>query len=287
MKKMKKIIVTVGFFLTGITAFCQQEENGIIYIKHPNIDAVNKAQQAYLDKDVATMKMIYSDTARFWGSGMPKFIPIADAMKMWMGDYDNFNEIDQKSFGYPDYLHYKKDDGRTVQSWWTLSGKSKKTGEVVKIPMVLFDDFNSDGKIVREYVYGDFSKWNSGNEENEEQAVRQLISNLAKALQTNNAAALDSIYADSYTFVGVNGVLATKAERLDAIKSGKLKYKSLSLDNVNIKMYGDAAVATFNGEGKFAPGNENLDGKFMTTATFIKSNGRWVQVAAESVLISK
>ena len=81
---MKKIIVTTGLFLIGLSAFCQQEENGTIYIKHPNIDAVNKMQAAYLAKDVASLKTAYSDTARFWASGMEKFIPIADAMKMWM-----------------------------------------------------------------------------------------------------------------------------------------------------------------------------------------------------------
>lgn len=45
-----------------------------------------------------------------------------------------------------------------VQSWWTWSGKSKKTGEMLKIPMVMFDEFNKDGKISKEYIFGDFSK---------------------------------------------------------------------------------------------------------------------------------
>ncbi len=114
-----------------------------------------------------------------------------------------------------------------------------------------------------------------------------MISDLQKALQTGNAAELDRIYADSYTFTGVDGAMSTKAQRLAAIKSGKLKYESLNIENVKIRMYGDAAVATFNGEARFAPGNENLDGKFMTTGTFIKSNGRWVQVASGNARISK
>ncbi len=155
---MKKTFVTAFLFLLGITAFCQQEENGTIYIKHPNIDAVNNSGKAYLAQDVATLKKIYSDTARFWSSGMEKSIPIADAIKMWMTDFDFYTDVAQQVVGYPDYLHYKKDDGMTVQSWWTWVGKSKKTGEVVKIPMVIFDDFNKDGKIIRELIYGDFSK---------------------------------------------------------------------------------------------------------------------------------
>ena len=280
---MKKFFVFIGLFLAAGTSFCQQEENGIIYIKHPNIDAVQKTVKAYLEKDMATMKMLYSDTARWWASGMTKSIPIAEAMKMWMSDFDVFDSINQKQFGYPDYLHYKDEDAKTVQSWWTMSGKSKKTGEVVKVPMFMLDDFNEDGKIVRESIYGDFSKWNALSSGNEEQALRQVISDLQKALQAGNATELDRIYAESYIFTGVDGAVTTKAQRLAAIKSGKLKYKLLTIENINIRMYGDAAVATFNGEAKFAPGNEKLDGKFMTTATFIKSNGRWMQVASGNV----
>lgn len=280
---MKKFFVIMALFLVANTAFCQQEENGIIYIKHPNIDAVHKTVKAYLQKDMAALKTLYADTARWWASGMKKNMPVAEAMKLWMTDFDMYDSIDQKQVGYPDYLHYKDQDAKTVQSWWTLIGKSKKTGEWVRVPMFTLDDFNADGKIIAESSYGDFSKWNATGNANDEQAVRQVIENLQKALQAGDATALDSIYADGYTFTGVDGAMSTKAQRLAAIKSGKLKYKSLNLEPVKIQMYGDAAVAIFNGEAKFVPSNEKLDGKFVTTATFIKSNGRWMQAASGNV----
>jgi len=156
---MKKIIVTAALFLLGITAFCQKEEtNGTIYIKHPYIDVVNNSVKAYETQDWASLKNIYSDTAKWWASGIDKPVSIAEAMKMWHGDFDKYDDIKQIPTGYPDYLHYKKDNAMFVQSWWTWTGKSKKTGEVLKVPMVVFDEFNPDGKIVREGIYGDFSK---------------------------------------------------------------------------------------------------------------------------------
>ena len=155
---MKKILLSTALFLLGLTAFCQQEENGTIYIKHPYIDVVNNSVKAYEAQDWATLNTIYSDTAKWWISGMEKFIPIADAMKSWHNDFVKFDDIKQAPQGYPDYLHYKKGDAMIVQSWYTWTGKSKKTGEVVKAPMVVFDEFNKDGKIVLEYIYGDFSK---------------------------------------------------------------------------------------------------------------------------------
>jgi hypothetical protein len=154
---MKKIILTASLFLIGITCFSQQT-NGIIYIKHSYIDIVNKSAKAYLDKDVATNSKIFADTARFWSSGMGKPIPIADAFKMWTSDFDFYDSIKVKTVGYPDYLAYKDQDAKVVQSWWTWYGKSKKTGAWVRIDYVEFDNFTNDGKIGFESIYGDFSK---------------------------------------------------------------------------------------------------------------------------------
>lgn len=155
---MRKIILSISFILMGIACFSQEEKNGTIYIKHPYINAVNKSAKAYMDKDIAANSAIFADTARFWSSGMAKPMPIAEAFKMWKSDFDNYDSITLKTFGYPDYLAYTDQDAKVVQSWWTWIGKSKKTGEFVKIPFVQFDDFNKDGKIGFESIYGDFSK---------------------------------------------------------------------------------------------------------------------------------
>ncbi len=156
----KKIILTSCLFFFGIAAFCQKPvKNGTIYIKHPYIDVVNKAAKAYLAKDDATNRKIYSDTAKFWVSGMKKHIKLEEAIKMWDSDFDHFDNITLTPVGYPDYLHYIDKGQKYVQSWWKESGKSKKTGEIVTVDFVMFDLFNKDGKIVDEGIYGDFSKW--------------------------------------------------------------------------------------------------------------------------------
>ena len=155
---MKKFLVTISLLLVGIVSFSQEEKNGTIYIKHPYINVVNSAVKAYLAKDDAANAKIYADTAKFWVSGMDKPIAIADAIKMWDTDFDFYDDIKLTLVGYPDYLHYLDKDQKYVQSWWTWSGKSKKTGEVIKIDLVQFDGFNSAGRIDFETLYGDFSK---------------------------------------------------------------------------------------------------------------------------------
>ena len=154
---MKKIFLTAGLFLIGIISFSQEmKKNGTIYINHPYIKVVNSAIDAYLKKDDAANRRIYSDTAKFWLSGMEKPITIAEAIKMWDSDFDNYDDIQLKTVGYPDYLEYDKDNAQVVQSWWKWSGKSKKTGKLVTVDFVQFDFFNSAGKIAFEGLYGNF-----------------------------------------------------------------------------------------------------------------------------------
>jgi hypothetical protein len=156
---MRKFTLTISLFLIGIVSFSQEiQKNGTIYIKHPFIDIVNNTTKAYLAKDDATNMKIYADTAKWWVSGMVKSIPIADAIKMWDTDFNYYDDIKVTPVGYPDYLNYLDKDQKVVQSWWHWTGKSKKTGAVVVVDFVQFDDFNSAGRIDNEYSYGDFSK---------------------------------------------------------------------------------------------------------------------------------
>lgn len=154
---MKKLMLTAALFLFGIAAFCQEETNGTIYINHPYIDVVTNGVKNYMAGNFKELQKSYADTAMYWQPGMEKFAPFTDAIKMWTNDQNYLTDIKMTQVGYPDFLHYKKEDVKIVQSWWNWSAKSKATGEVITVPMVMFDEFNDDGKIVRQYVYGDFS----------------------------------------------------------------------------------------------------------------------------------
>jgi uncharacterized protein (TIGR02246 family) len=128
---------------------------------------------------------------------------------------------------------------------------------------------------------------NAGKKPGGEQAVRQAIDELAVALRNNDAAALDRLYADGYVFVGDTGAMMTKAERVAAFRSGALKYESISHEVASIRLFGDTAVAIVRFTTKVAPGVKISDGKFVTTATYAKTKGRWQIVAAQSARVSE
>jgi hypothetical protein len=155
---MKSIIAGLCLLLASTAGFSQEERNGDIFIKHPYIEIVNKTNMAYLANDTASNRMFYADTARFWASGMTKSVGYYDNLKHWADDFSYYDSIRLEPTGYPDYLAYKDQDAKVVQSWGKWFGKSKKTGKTLRVDYVQFDNFNKDGKIEFEMIYGDFSQ---------------------------------------------------------------------------------------------------------------------------------
>ena len=156
---MRKIFLCSLLIGIAMTASSQPpKENGKIYMTHPYIDVVNNATKAYLANDMKTCASFFADSAWVWVSGMQDPMKLQEAMKLFATDFDFYKDIKLTQQGYPDFLHYIDQDGQFVQSWWTWSGVSKKTGDTLKIPLVQFDNFNKDGKIQGELIYGDFSK---------------------------------------------------------------------------------------------------------------------------------
>ena len=81
-------------------------------------------------------------------------------------------------------------------------------------------------------------------------------------------------------------MLTTKAPRLAAIRSGELKYESVSFDDAKIRLYGNTAVATYRANVKAQFKGQEITGSLQVTVTLIKMKGRWQVVAAQSTRIT-
>lgn len=116
---------------------------------------------------------------------------------------------------------------------------------------------------------------------NDEQAIRQVLTELMNALSRNDVETAGRIYADDYQITLEDGTTVAKAERLSAMKSGNLKYSALTFDNVKIRQYGSAAVATYHVTGKSltSGGEQNLNSQ--ATVTFVKNGNRWQVVSSQ------
>ncbi len=111
----------------------------------------------------------------------------------------------------------------------------------------------------------------AGPSGNTEQALKQLMSEQANAQQKNDMAALDRTWADDYIFTNPFGVVQTKAQRLAELKSGDLKFASFSIDDVQVRVYGNTAVVTSRATVKAQRQGQDISGQYRGTSVCVKT----------------
>lgn len=110
--------------------------------------------------------------------------------------------------------------------------------------------------------------------------VKKLIGDLSAALSKNDTAALDKIYADDYTLVSQTGDVATKAQRLDAMKSGDLKFENVVFSDLKVRSYGDTAVTIGSSSGKSWNKGKESTTNYRVTFVANKTKDGWRIVGA-------
>ncbi len=85
-----------------------------------------------------------------------------------------------------------------------------------------------------------------------EAEVRKAMDDFAAALNKGDTDALDKMYSDDYNLIDQDGVAQTKASRIEAIKSGKIKWEGLKFSDLKIKTHpaGDGAIVVGHVTGK-------------------------------------
>lgn len=104
-----------------------------------------------------------------------------------------------------------------------------------------------------------------------EAEVTKALDDLLAAVKAADAEALGKIYADDYVIVTQNGVLETKQQRMDALKSGSVKYETLEFKDPKIRIYGTAAVVNMEATGKGEMNGQAVDLNTLATLVFNKS----------------
>src|SRR5688572_10048820 len=76
----------------------------------------------------------------------------------------------------------------------------------------------------------------------DEAAIRAVEEKWDAANLKGDAAALGTIFADTYISTSPEGKVRTKAEVVGELKSGDIKYQASKLDDMKIFLYGDTGV---------------------------------------------
>ena len=113
------------------------------------------------------------------------------------------------------------------------------------------------------------------NREYAEQEVARLADAWATAELRGDTAFLERTLADDFIGVGPLGFMLTKHEWLARHQSGDLKYDSLELDGVSVRMYGEAAVVIGRQVQSAAYCGNSIKAELRTTLVLVHQQGQW------------
>lgn len=115
---------------------------------------------------------------------------------------------------------------------------------------------------------------------NEEQELIELENGWLQAFFTNDAAFSERFLADDFLGTDEHGNIMTKAQEIEETKAGEHLSTSGVLDNVRVRVFGDAAVVTGRRIMKGIFEGKPYSSPYLWTDTFIKRDGRWQCVAS-------
>ena len=113
-----------------------------------------------------------------------------------------------------------------------------------------------------------------------EQEVRQTIEKYRTALLQRDAATLERIWADDYTFTNGAGEIHSKAQRLANLKSGATALDSISQEEeMKVRVHGNVAVATGRVTIKGQYSGKQASGQYQSINVWVKGAAGWQLVA--------
>jgi ketosteroid isomerase-like protein len=109
--------------------------------------------------------------------------------------------------------------------------------------------------------------------------VMTLGEDWAAAELRGDTSFLGETLADDFVGVGPRGFMLTKDQWLSRHEAGSLRYEAFGLDEVQVRLFGDAAITVCRQSARGVYEDENgrfeLDDQFRATLVFVKQEGRW------------
>jgi len=117
------------------------------------------------------------------------------------------------------------------------------------------------------------------------EAILRLEQEWQDALIAADVAALDRLYAETMIYTHSNGSVDDKKSYIESLRSGKAKYQSMTRDEINVQIFGNAAIVTCHWRVNSVSGDKvnNTNARYLHFYT--KQNGKWRMVAHQATRI--
>jgi ketosteroid isomerase-like protein len=119
-----------------------------------------------------------------------------------------------------------------------------------------------------------------------EQDLRKLDDQRIAALVQNDFPKLEQIMSDDFTYTHSNGQVQTKAEFLGDFKSGKRVFRSLQQEDVQVRLYGSAALVTGRCTLTGTNGGKDFVLPMRFTEVYANNNGKWQWILWQSTRLT-
>jgi hypothetical protein len=117
-------------------------------------------------------------------------------------------------------------------------------------------------------------------------AITQLENDAVKADLAGDASFYEKNLADNWSGGDSNGTWYTKQELIANMKdTDKNKMDSEEISNLNVRVYGDTAIATYTNKYDLVQNGTRRAATILSTDTFTKQSGKWMQVSGHSSVI--
>jgi len=90
--------------------------------------------------------------------------------------------------------------------------------------------------------------------------------------------------ADDYVAITPLGQVITKSDTVAARKSGQLRYDSIEISDVVVRVYGNTAVVTARADVKGRDLGEEFNGPYRFTRIWVRRNGQWLAVSYQATV---
>jgi ketosteroid isomerase-like protein len=114
----------------------------------------------------------------------------------------------------------------------------------------------------------------TSNESTDIEEITALERELIQAFVTGDISILDNILAESFIFTDPQGPPVGKSQWMLGLETGRFRFESVEIENLDVKLVGDTALAT----GKLnirAATNGSYNGLFYYTDVYVREGGCW------------
>jgi ketosteroid isomerase-like protein len=126
----------------------------------------------------------------------------------------------------------------------------------------------------------------AGDGTDDVEMIRGIEQQIAKAWVDGDRSTIDAILAPEWSVTDASGRFLTKAQVLhEAFASTERRIDSMAIDDVRVRLFGDAAVATgrTRATGSYRGTSSSVVLRF--TDMFVRHDGRWRVVASHGSLV--